>query len=73
MPAYVHSDRGASLISNELKEFFTSRGIATSRTTPYNPRGNGQVERYNGTVWKTVLLALKSKELQDCSMGSGAA
>ena len=44
MPSYVHSDRGSSLISSELKHWFLSKGIATSRTTPYNPTGNGQVE-----------------------------
>ena len=45
MPAYVHSDRGPSLMSNELKQWLREKGIATSRTTPYNPQGNGQTER----------------------------
>lgn len=62
-PAYMHSDRGTSFMSQELKSFLTSLGVATSRTTAYNPQGNGQVERYNGIVWKTVLLALNSKGL----------
>ena len=51
-------------MSSELREFLTSRGIATSRTTPYNPRGNGQVERYNAIIWKSVQLALKSACLE---------
>ena len=63
MPGYVHSDRGPSLISEELKSFLHSRGIATSRTSSYNPQGNGQVERYNGIIWKTVSLALESRGL----------
>lgn len=63
MPAYIHSDRGSSFMSNELKSFLTSQGIATSRTTAYNPAGNGQVERYNGIIWKTIELALKSRGL----------
>lgn len=63
MPAYIHSDRGSSFMSYELKSFLTSQGIATSRTTAYNPLGNGQVERYNGIIWRTVQLALKSRKL----------
>ena len=63
MPAYIHSDRGTSLMSSELKEFLTSKGISTSRTTPYNPRGNGLVERYNGIIWRGVTMDLHSKGL----------
>ena len=63
MPAYVHSDRGSSFMSAELKSFLFSKGIATSRTTAYNPEGNGQVERYNGIIWKAVSLALRSRGL----------
>lgn len=63
LPSYVHSDRGAAFMSRELKDFLHSRGVATSRTTAYNPCGNGQVERYNGIIWQTISLALTSREL----------
>ena len=59
-PDYIHSDRGSQFMSNEVKDFLHSRGIATSRTTSYNPRGNGLCERYNGIIWRNVMLALKS-------------
>jgi transposase InsO family protein len=62
-PAYIHTDRGTSFISKELEQYLHSKGIATSRTTPYNPCGNAQIERYNGIIWKTVSLALHSKSL----------
>nr|XP_045591172.1 uncharacterized protein LOC123753226 [Procambarus clarkii] len=42
MPAYIHSDRETSFMSKELKGFLLKKVVATSRTTPYNPRGNGQ-------------------------------
>ncbi|GFX76955.1 hypothetical protein TNCV_2258181 [Trichonephila clavipes] len=64
MPSFIHSDRGSSFMSHELKSFLTSQGIATSRTTPYNPAGNGQVERYNGIIWKTIQLALRSNSMK---------
>ena len=63
MPAYVHSDRGASFMSRELREFLSSKGVASSRTTSYNPEGNGQAERCNGVIWKAVTMSLKSKNL----------
>ena len=65
MPGFIHSDRGASFLSQELKEYLSQRGIATSKTTPYHPIGNGQVERYNGIIWKAVRLSLKSANLRD--------
>lgn len=64
-PGFIHSDRGPSFMSQELKEYLSQRGIATSRTTPYHPIGNGQVERYNGIIWKAVRLSLKSANLPD--------
>ena len=62
-PQYIHSDRGSAFMSEELKSFLHSKGVASSRTTAYNPRGNGQVERLNGSLWKTINLALKSQGL----------
>ncbi|GFV21942.1 putative retrovirus-related pol polyprotein from transposon opus [Trichonephila clavipes] len=64
MPSFIHSDRGSSFMFHELKSFLTSQGIATSRTTPYNPAGNGQVEHYNGIIWKTIQLALRSNSMK---------
>ena len=65
MPSYIHSDRGISFPSQELKEYLSHRDIATSKSTPYHPIGNGQVERYNGIIWIIVRLSLKSKNLPD--------
>ena len=50
-------------MSRELREFLTSKGVASSRTTSYNPEGNGQAERCNGVMWKAITMSLKSKKL----------
>ena len=63
MPNYVHTDRAATFMSQELSSYFQRRGIACSRTTDYNAPGNGQCERFNGNIWSAVRLALKSSKL----------
>ncbi|XP_068211794.1 uncharacterized protein [Palaemon carinicauda] len=64
MPSFIHSDQGASFMSQELKLYLSQKGVATSRTTPYHPMGNGQVERYNGIIWKSICLVLESRGLK---------
>ena len=63
MPAYIHSDRGSAFMSAEFKRYLLDKGIASSRTTSYNPAGNGQVERLNQTLWQTIKLGLKTHKL----------
>ena len=63
MASFVHSDRGAAFLSKEVQDYLCARGVASSKTTPYHPTGNSQVERYNGIIWKSVTLKLKSNNL----------
>lgn len=48
-----------------VKGFSTDlqKGISKSRTTSYNPLGNGQVKRLNGTLWRAITLAFRTKGL----------
>ena len=61
----IHSDNAVSFTSREFLDFLHKFGISVSRTSVglYNPRGNGQTERYNGMVWSAVTAALKSRNL----------
>ena len=61
LPNAIHSDRGTNFMSQELKDYLTAHSIAQTRTTPYRPECNGQCERYNGVLWKSILLKLKSE------------
>ena len=65
MPSFVHSDRGTSFLSRDVRDHLTRRGVACSATTPYHPEGNSQCERYNGIIWKAVQLAIKDRKLTE--------
>ena len=54
MPDYIHNDRATDFLSAETCTYLRSKGIATSRTSRYNPRCNGQVEKLNSTLWKAI-------------------
>lgn len=62
-PNLIHSDRGTQFLSKEVQHFLSRNGVAQTYSTPYHPTGNSQVERYNGTIWRTICLALKTNKL----------
>ena len=59
MPAYVHCHHRVSLISKELGEFLTTKGVAAKKTAKYYKcEGNGQAERHNNMIWRTIIMRL---------------
>jgi transposase InsO family protein len=50
-PLEVHTDQGRNFDGNLFKSLRTILEVAKTRTTPYHPSSNGQIERFN-----TVLL-----------------
>ena len=63
MSEMVHSDRAKDFLSEQLTTYLHSRGIATSKTIYYNPQGNGQILKLNGTLWKAIAVTLHSSNL----------
>ena len=64
LPNMVHNDRAPDFLSEETVNYLHSKGVATSKTSRYNPQGNGQVEKLNGTLWKAIQVTLHSRNLK---------
>lgn len=64
-PGFLHTDRGAQFMSQEFNDYCADQGISHSRTTPYNPKGNGQCERFNGVIQKNIECILHSRKLPE--------
>ena len=58
-----YCDRGSSFMSRNFVSYMNNLGIATSKCSVYNPRGNGQCEKYNDVIWSAVKLALKTRSI----------
>ena len=59
-PAFIHSDQGSNFTSSLFLAICDLLEIAKTRTTPYRPCSNGQVERYNRTLLAMMRCYLKN-------------
>ena len=50
----IHSDRGTNFMSKVIRRLCRIAGVKQTRTTPYQPQGNGQCERFNRTLLKML-------------------
>ena len=51
IPSWIHSDQGRSFDNEIIAHLCHMYGVKQSTTTPYNPHGNSQCERFNRTLF----------------------
>ena len=58
----IHSDQGQNFVGNIFSHLCQLLEIVKTRTTPYRPCSNGQVEGYNSVILQTIRCYLKGKQ-----------
>ena len=53
-PDVIHTDQGSSFNSELMQDICRIFMVEKTRTTPYHPQGNGQVERFNRIIADTL-------------------
>ena len=61
LPYSIKTDNGRQFVSEELETFLEEHGIEHRTSTPYWPQANGEVERQNRTLLKTLKIAHAQK------------
>ena len=70
-PLQIHTDQGKNFQSNLFKVFCKALEITQTRTTPYHPSSNGQVEVFNRIILQ-MIRAYVSRGVKNKSTGFSA-
>ena len=57
VPVSIRTDNGPQFVSEEFTDFLKEMGVQHRRNTPLWPRANGEVERQNRTLLKSIRIA----------------
>ena len=62
IPSGIHSDQGKSFDNKIIDALCKMYGVERTMTSPYNPRGNSQCERFNRTMFGLLKTLTKEQK-----------
>ena len=62
IPEQLHTDQGRNFESTIVKEMCKMLGIIKTGTTPYHPKSDGMIERFNRTVLNMLSKVVSNDE-----------
>ena len=62
IPSCIHSDQGKSFDNKIINALCKMYGVERTMTSPYNPRGNLQCERFNHTMFSLLKTLTKEQK-----------
>lgn len=65
VPSRIHSDQGRNFESSLVQQLCALYKVEKSRTTPYQPAGNGQCERFNRTLHNLLRALPMSRKMEN--------
>ena len=65
VPEGLHADQGRNFEAQLMKELCQRLGIKRTRSSPFNPQGNGQAERTNRTLAERLAMDLEALDQSD--------
>ena len=63
IPRDLHSDQGANVDGNTVKQLCDFLGVTKTRSSPYHPEGNGLAERSISSIKTLISSACQSRNL----------
>ena len=61
-PRIIHSDRGVQFTSAVFKQMCKLLGIHQTLNSSYHARGNGKIERMNGTIERLLAMTIRENQ-----------
>ncbi|XP_041481837.1 uncharacterized protein LOC121429007 [Lytechinus variegatus] len=64
VPTVLHSEQGRNFESCIFREMCHILGTCKTHTTPYNPKSEGLIEKFKGTLLNMISMMIEAHELQ---------